>query len=159
MSSIEVRIPDIGDAEDVEVIELCVQPGDRVNVDDPLIVIESDKASMEVPAPASGVVESFNVDVNDIVNTGDLIVTLIAEQETAAPPTEPVVADGGGPAQSTADQSVESPAAITQQPTSVPHADVHVVVPDIGDAKDVIVIEILARSGEEVKLGDPARRY
>ncbi|MCY3795438.1 MAG: hypothetical protein OXG51_13850, partial [Gammaproteobacteria bacterium] len=54
----EIRIPDIGDAEDVVVIELCVAPGDRVEADDALIVIESDKASMEVPAGVSGVVEA-----------------------------------------------------------------------------------------------------
>ncbi|MCH2097653.1 MAG: dihydrolipoamide acetyltransferase, partial [Pseudomonadales bacterium] len=57
MAAEEIRIPDIGDAGDVEVIELCVAPGDAVSIDDPLIVIESDKASMEVPSTVAGTVD------------------------------------------------------------------------------------------------------
>ena len=82
----EVLIPNIGDAEDVEVIELCVRPGDAVAVDGALIVIESDKASMEVPSPYSGTVREINVALGDVVNTGRLIAVLDVEAEAAAPP-------------------------------------------------------------------------
>ena len=89
----DVRIPDIGDAQDVEVIELCVAAGDTVAVNDALIVIESDKASMEVPAPVAGTVQEVLVSLGDLVNEGDAIVRLEAEeaaQESESPsaPTE-----------------------------------------------------------------------
>ncbi len=76
---ISVTVPELGDASDVEVIELCVKPGDRVAVDDPLIVIESDKASLEVPAPQAGVVRALSVAIGDRCQEGDLIAELEAE--------------------------------------------------------------------------------
>ena len=80
----EIRIPDIGDAEDVVVIELCVAPGDRVEADDALIVIESDKASMEVPAGVSGVVEALLVAIDDAVVEGQSIARIEAVAGEAA---------------------------------------------------------------------------
>ncbi|MCY3639436.1 MAG: 2-oxo acid dehydrogenase subunit E2 [Gammaproteobacteria bacterium] len=80
----EIRIPDIGDAEDVVVIELCVAPGDRVEADDALIVIESDKASMEVPAGVSGVVEALLVAIDDAVVEGQSIARIEAVADEAA---------------------------------------------------------------------------
>ena len=74
----EIRIPDIGDAEDVVVIELCVAPGDQVEADDALIVIESEKASMEVPAGVSGVVEALLVAIDDAVVEGQSIARIEA---------------------------------------------------------------------------------
>ena len=84
----EVAIPDIGDAEDVEVIEICVSPGDDVAENDALIVIESEKASMEVPAPFAGAVSEVLVALGDRVNAGDPIVRV-----EGAPP--PAVAEPG----------------------------------------------------------------
>ena len=83
----EIRIPDIGDAEDVVVIELCVAPGDRVEADDALIVIESDKASMEVPAGVSGVVEALLVAIDDAVVEGQSIARIeaVADEAAASP--------------------------------------------------------------------------
>jgi len=65
-----VVVPDIGDADGVEVIEFCVQPGDTVAVDDALLVIESDKASMEIQSTAAGVLQQFSVALGDVVTTG-----------------------------------------------------------------------------------------
>ena len=79
----DVVIPDIGEAEDVEVIELCVAPGDTIDVDDPLIVIESDKASMEVPSPFAGTLRDLKVVLGDTVNAGDVIATLAAKTDAA----------------------------------------------------------------------------
>ena len=84
MTSLEVRIPDIGDAKDVEVIEICVEVGQEIDVDDALIVIESDKASMEVPAPVKGTVVSIASNLGDKVNTDDLVLTMNVE-ETVQP--------------------------------------------------------------------------
>ena len=94
MSTIEVKVPDIGGATDVEIIELSVAPGDTVAVDDPLIVLESDKASMEVPSPYAGKVVSFKVKVGDTVSEGDLILEMDAEggdagDESPAAASEP----------------------------------------------------------------------
>ena len=84
MNETDVVIPDIGEAEDVEVIELCVAHGDAIEVDDPLIVIESDKASMEVPSPFAGTLRDLKVGLGDVVNTGDVIATIAAQADGQA---------------------------------------------------------------------------
>ena len=118
-----VTIPDIGDAEDVEVIEICVAAGDEVAENDALIVIESDKASMEVPAPFAGTVSEVHVALADHVNAGDVILHLDAAAEVApAPPT--VVADGEPEqAQDHTAPAAEQPA--PQAPASAPSGRVY----------------------------------
>lgn len=76
MSDFEVKVPDIGDFEDVPIVELMVSVGDEVDADDPLITLESDKSAMDIPAPESGTVEELMVDVGDAVSEGDVICTL-----------------------------------------------------------------------------------
>ena len=114
----EVAIPDIGDAEDVEVIEICVAAGDEVAADDALIVIESDKASMEVPAPFAGAVEEVLVAVGDRVNAGDPIVRVAGQAggEDAATPAEPVAADPEPQAVPTATTPESTPAPQVEPP-------------------------------------------
>ena len=81
---VEVRVPDIGDFKDVEIIELLVKPGDTVNAEDPLVTLESDKATMDIPAPSSGVVKAISLKPGDKVSMGSLILTL--ESTGAAAP-------------------------------------------------------------------------
>ncbi len=76
MSTIDVRVPDLGDFKDVPVIEVLVKPGDRVKKNDALVTLESEKASMEVPTDVEGVVKSIGVKVGDKVNKGSVLVTL-----------------------------------------------------------------------------------
>lgn len=83
MTAREVVIPDIGDAENVEVIELCVGPGDSVEVDGALIVIESDKASMEVPSPFAGTVAEIRVELGDVVDSGHVVAVLEVAREAS----------------------------------------------------------------------------
>src|SRR6478735_4465974 len=78
---IDIKVPDIGDFRDVPIIEVLVKPSDRVKTEDPLITLESDKASMEVPSPVDGVVKEVRVKVGDKVSEGSLI--LVAEAEVA----------------------------------------------------------------------------
>ncbi len=86
---IEVKVPDIGDFDGVDVIEILVAPGDEVNAEDSLISLESDKATMEIPSPASGVVKELKIAVGDQVSEGDLVLLLEAsEQANAEPATE-----------------------------------------------------------------------
>ncbi|MGA8797332.1 MAG: biotin/lipoyl-containing protein, partial [Candidatus Cybelea sp.] len=112
-STIEVRVPDIGDFKDVPVIEVLVKPGDRVKKNDSLITLESEKASMEVPAEADGVVQDVRVKVGDKVSQGMPIVVLATSTDT------PAAAPAAAPAAPSPAQAIE------------------VRVPDIGDFKDV----------------------
>ena len=84
MDSVEVKVPDIGEFTDVDVIEVMVKPGDTVGVDDPLIAIESEKATMEVPAPQAGVVKEIKVKLGDKVSEGSLILVMEADAATAS---------------------------------------------------------------------------
>ena len=85
MSLMDVRVPDIGDFQDVAIIEVLVKPGDTLATEDPLIVLESDKASLEVPAPQAGTVRAVRVKVGDKVSQGDLILSLEVAMPAAAP--------------------------------------------------------------------------
>src|ERR1043165_3182282 len=98
----EIRVPDIGDFKDVPIIEVHVQPGSQVNVDDPLISLESDKATMEVPASQAGTVKEIKVKVVAGVSMGDLIVVMEGAGAPAAPSKERITeaaapSPGGGP--------------------------------------------------------------
>ena len=135
----QVTVPDIGDFRDVPVIEVLVKAGDRVEAEDALITLESDKATMDVPAPSGGIVKALNVKVGDKVSEGTPILTL----EAAA---------GAKPASAAAPKTtVAAPPASAQAPAGI--ADVR--VPDIGEFKDVPVIEVLVKAGDIVNAEDP----
>ena len=89
MSTIEVKVPDIGDFTDVPVIEIFVKPGDTVKADDSLVTLESDKATMDVPSPAAGTVKELKVKVGDKVTEGSLIVVLEAAGAATPRPLRP----------------------------------------------------------------------
>ena len=101
---VEVRVPDIGDYSGIPVIELLVAPGDRVDFDDPLLTLESDKATMDIPAPAAGVVAEFRVELGDEVSEGDLLLVLESADADAEAPDRPAE---GEPVSGTADGSPE----------------------------------------------------
>ena len=92
--AIEVKVPDIGDFKDVPVIEVLVKPGDSVKAEDPLLTLESDKATMDVPSPAAGVVHDVRVKVGDKVSEGVVVMTLEASAEAPSPP--PLSREGRG---------------------------------------------------------------
>ena len=140
----EVAIPDIGDAEDVEVIEICVAAGDEVAADDALIVIESDKASMEVPAPFAGAVEEVLVAVGDRVNAGDPIVRVAGQAagEEAPTPAEPVAAEPAAEAVPTA--------ATAPEPTPAPQVEPPAVRGEPGAAAKVYAGPAVRRLAREL---------
>jgi pyruvate dehydrogenase E2 component (dihydrolipoamide acetyltransferase) len=126
MSTIEVKVPDIGDFTDVPVIEVLVKPGDTVKAEDSLVTLESDKATMDVPAPAAGTVKSMGVKVGDKVSEGHLILTLEAEGAAAAtgapasaPAKEVAPAKPAAPAPATA---AAEPGSSAAAPVSAPSA-------------------------------------
>ena len=104
MAIIEVKVPDIGDFKGVPVIEVLVKPGDAVKAEDPLVTVESDKATMDIPSPAAGVVKSIAVKVGDKVSEGGAVLVLEAEAAAALPlppplpPPSPAKVSGGTPA-------------------------------------------------------------
>src|SRR4051812_43995795 len=87
MSLQEVKVPDIGDFKEVEVIELLVKPGDTIKVDQSLVTVESDKASMEIPASHAGVVKEIKVKIGDKVSEGTLLLMIDADGAAAPAPT------------------------------------------------------------------------
>ena len=116
MATVEVKVPDIGDFKDVPVIEVLVKPGDAVNPEDPLVTLESDKATMDVPSPAAGVVEALRVKVGDRVSEGSVLALLASEKGAAgaqpakapAPAaTGPAAQRGAAPASAAASASAE----------------------------------------------------
>ncbi|HEY6511978.1 MAG TPA: dihydrolipoyl dehydrogenase [Burkholderiaceae bacterium] len=102
MPAIEVKVPDIGDFKDVAVIELLVKPGDRVAVDQSLITVESDKASMEIPSSAAGVVKELKLKLGDKVNQGSIVLVLDGEAGASAQAPAPTSASAAAPAASVA---------------------------------------------------------
>lgn len=146
----DVLVPDLGGTDGVDVIELSVQPGDRVEKEDTLLVLESDKATVEVPSPFSGVVSSFSVSVGQTVKEGDLVAQMEVEE-------------GGKPASAPAAKAASAPAAPaapapTQEDVSKAEAAAAsssqmevILVPDIGGAEEVEVIEVAVREGDQLQ--------
>ncbi|MBI1395384.1 MAG: dihydrolipoyl dehydrogenase [Betaproteobacteria bacterium] len=125
---VEVRVPDIGDFKDVPIIEILVKPGDSVQVEDSLVTLESDKATMEVPSPAAGTVREIKVKVGDKVSQGALIVTVESQGATAAAPEKAAGAAApapAAPAPSAAAPSAPPSSAQAKSTTAVEHGDVH----------------------------------
>ena len=153
----EIRVPGIGDAENVEVIELCVAPGDSVGADDAILVIESDKASMEVPAGIAGTLEELLVGIGDAVEEGQLIARLSAAEDSTETPADehPDMAAGleaaepADPQQAPGTQPLSGAAPGGTEPLT--QGEMVVSVPDIGDAQDVVVIEVAISPGERVE--------
>jgi len=139
MALVEVQVPDIGDFDEVTVIELMVKVGDTVKAEQSLITVESDKASMEIPSSSAGVVQEMRVVLGDKVKQGSIVLVVEAAGAAAAP--------GAAPAAVAAQVAVPcAPAAV------VSSGPVKVHVPDIGDFKDVAVIEVFVKPGDTIKV-------
>jgi pyruvate dehydrogenase E2 component (dihydrolipoamide acetyltransferase) len=120
MALVEVKVPDIGDFKDVAVIELLVKPGDAVKVDQSLLTVESDKASMEIPSSHAGVVKELKVAVGDTVNEGSLVLMLeAAEGAAASAPVAAPAAAPAAPAPTPAQAPVQAPAPVPAAPVAV----------------------------------------
>ncbi|WP_233881314.1 dihydrolipoyllysine-residue acetyltransferase [Paraburkholderia flagellata] len=144
--AIEVKVPDIGDYKDIPVIEVLVKAGDTVEKEQSLITLESDKATMDVPSPASGTVKEVKVKVGDNVSEGSLVLVLDGAGAAAAPAAA-AKAEKAAPAAAPAQAAAPAPAAAPAASGGVQS----VKVPDIGDYKDVPVIEIGVKVGDRVE--------
>ena len=151
MALVDIKVPDIGDFEEVAVIELMVKVGDTIKVDQSILTVESDKASMEIPSSHAGVVKEVKVAVGGKVKEGSIVLSLEVAGEAAV--SAPVAPASPAPAAAVA---TPAPAAQTVAPAAagapaVAAGPVEVKVPDIGDFKDVSIIEILVKVGDTIK--------
>jgi len=144
--TIEVRVPDLGNFSEVGVIDVLVKVGDSVAVDTPLITLETEKATMDVPSSAAGVVEAVHVQKGGKISEGALVVTLRAEGAAAAPASAATAA----PQAATAPAAAAAPAA----PAAAPR-NVDITVPDMGNFTEVGVIDVLVKPGDKVEIDTP----
>ena len=147
MALVEVKVPDIGDFDEVAVIELLVKVGDTVKAEQSLITVESDKASMEIPSSTAGVVKELRVKLGDKVKEGSVVLMVEASGAVAASPSATATAPAAAPL---AAAPATAPAAVAAAPAASGPVEVH--VPDIGDFKDVAVIEIFVKPGDAIKM-------
>jgi len=143
-----IKVPNLGDSQDVEVIEILVAEGQTVSENDSLMVLESDKAAMEIPSPKSGVIKSISIKLGDQVSEGDEIVTMEIEgaAEEAAPAPEPEAKQESAPAEKA---STPEPA-----PSAASSSVETIEVPDIGGDSDVEVIEVHVAVGDKINEED-----
>ncbi|MGI0152945.1 dihydrolipoyllysine-residue acetyltransferase [Pseudidiomarina sp. WS423] len=163
----EVKAPDVG-GDEVEVIEILVAKGDQVEAEDSLITVESDKASMDIPAPFAGVVAELKVKVGDKIKEGDLLAMFEAAAEAGADADKDASADADQPAAKGEEQEAASAKDSTdnssddsseaspeeQQAGSGATKTIDVMVPDIGESGEVDVIEVLVSAGDEIAAED-----
>ena len=142
-----IRVPDIGSGEG-EVIELFVKVGDRIEADQSILTLESDKASMEIPAPKAGIVKSLKVNLGDRLKEGDELLELEVEGASAAPEAAaPTAAQEPAKAPAAEAPAAQAPAAAAPAEATV--QDIH--VPDIGSSGKAKIIEILVKAGDTVE--------
>ena len=154
--ALQVLVPDVGDAAEVEIIEILVSVGDVIAKDDSLVVLESDKASMEIPTPEGGKVMSIAVKEGDIVDEGTLIIEL--EIATAVEPAMQSAANEKNTPKSVSDESQEVMAA-QERDQVLPLApsarkEQVIAVPDVGGADEVLVTDVLVKIGDALEAED-----
>jgi len=141
-NEIEIKIPDIGEATQVDLIEVLVKVGDKIELETPLITLETDKASMEIPSSKAGIVTKINLKVGDKVSEGDIILLVNAEEKVESVKNESAASEP------TPVKKIE-PAKVSTTP--ITKEDKEIVIPDIGGVTDVDVIDILIKSGMDVE--------
>jgi pyruvate dehydrogenase E2 component (dihydrolipoamide acetyltransferase) len=149
MALVEVKVPDIGDFDEVAVIELLVKVGDTVKAEQSLITVESDKASMEIPSSTAGVVKELKVALGDKVKEGSVVLVVEAAGAPAGTAATSAAAAAAPAAPAAAAPAPVAPAAPVAAVASGP---VEIHVPDIGDFKDVAVIEVFVKPGDAIKV-------
>jgi len=142
----EIKVPDIGSSGKASVIEISVKAGDTIAAEQPLITLESDKASMEIPSPAAGVVESISVKVGDEVGTGDLILILKGTASSKPAAASAPASQAQNPAkEKLTEQAAEAPAETAGESVE------EVRIPDIGSSGSAKVIEVMIKAGDSVE--------
>jgi pyruvate dehydrogenase E2 component (dihydrolipoamide acetyltransferase) len=149
MSTVDVTVPDMGNFESVSVIDVLVKPGDVIDIETPLVTLETDKATMDVPSTAKGVVEKVHVAKGGTVSTGSVVVTVKVEGGAAAPAPAADKSTAAPAPAATAPAAAATPAAAAA-PTSI-----EVRVPDMGSFDSVSVIDVLVKPGDNIDFESP----
>ena len=156
-----IKVPDIGGAEGAEVVEVLVAPGDTIEVEQSLIVVESDKASMEIPTPLAGVVGELRVAVGDMVSEGDVILSVAASSAPASSDTVSGSAADDVSVEAEAEKTADAEAAPEAEasghspaPAVIAPTSVDVVIPDLGSDQGADLVEWLVDVGATVAEGD-----
>jgi len=151
MSSVEVRVPDMGNFDSVAVIDVLVKPGDTIDIDTPLATLETDKATMDIPSTAKGVVEKVHITKGGTVSTGALVVTVKGDAAVAAAAAAaPAPTGTAAPSAATAPVAPIAPAA-----APVKEGPVEVRVPDMCNFDSVSVIEVMVKPGDTIDFDTP----
>jgi pyruvate dehydrogenase E2 component (dihydrolipoamide acetyltransferase) len=158
MALVEVKVPDIGDFKEVEVIELLVKLGDTVKVEQSLLTVESDKASMEIPSSHAGVVKELRVKLGDKVAEGSMVLVLEVGEGVAPSVSAPAVVAPSAvasspppPPSSVKEEGIKIASSVKEEGVKT-SALIDVLVPDIGDFDEVAVIEVMVKVGDAIKL-------
>ena len=148
----DIVVPDLSGASDVDVIEVMVSIGDSISEGDSLIAVETDKASMEVPAPKSGVVKAITIKEGDTCNVGDVILSLevAGSVQASTPAAQPAAVENSAPEQA----ATQTNDAVSQAPVSQAPSSEEIKVPDLSGASDVDIIEVMVKEGDVISEGD-----
>ena len=148
MALVEIKVPDIGDFDSVGVIEVLVKAGDTIKVEQSLVTVESDKASMEIPSSQAGVVKELKVALGDQIREGSVLLLLETADSATAPKEEAASAQPSEVSTAKAPETKAEPAVATAATAADTTVDIR--IPNIGDFQDVAVIELLAKVGDTV---------
>ena len=155
MSIENIKVPDLGDSSEVEVIELLVSVGQSVEENDSLLVLESDKAAMEIPAPMAGVVKSISVNLGDQVSTGSEMLSLEVEDTASEEPAESAPAEEPAPVEEpVADEPAPAATTKPEAATAASPSIQSIEVPDLGTDDEVEIIEIHIKEKDSVEVDD-----
>jgi len=150
-----IKVPDLGDSSEVEVIELLVSVGQSVEENDSLLVLESDKAAMEIPAPMAGVVKSISVNLGDQVSTGSEMLSLEVEDTASEEPAESAPAEEPAPVEEpVADEPAPAATTKPEAATAASPSIQSIEVPDLGTDDEVEIIEIHIKEKDSVEVDD-----
>ena len=150
MALTEIKVPDIGDFDSVGVIEVLVNVGDTIKVEQSLITVESDKASMEIPSSHAGVLKELRVKLGDQVAQGGVIAVIETADTAAASAPAAAPAQAPAPVAAVAPAAAPAPVAPASAAPAAVASSINIQIPDIGDFKDVAVIEMLVKVGDVV---------
>jgi pyruvate dehydrogenase E2 component (dihydrolipoamide acetyltransferase) len=163
--STEIKVPDLGDFHDVEIIDVLVKPGDTIEIDTPLLTLETEKATLDVPSTEAGVVKSIAVKKGDRVSKGSVILTIEGDRGSGIADSKKAEAPKSAAPEQKADKSTGSagapqaastPAAASEPtPNRQASTATTLSVPDIGDFKDVEVIDVLVKAGDKIEIDTP----
>ncbi len=156
-----IKIPDIGGAEGAEVVEVLVAPGETIDVEQSLIVVESDKASMEIPSPLAGVVSELRLALGDMVSEGDVILSVAAslapaskEVDAKSAEARVLVAEDGAANESPVAATTAETLAQLSEPAATAQTSIDVVIPDLGSDQGADLVEWLVKVGATIAAGD-----